>query len=55
MKVKEKLLESYELFKDLRKRFLNDPEFRKKLSTTCCIIEFESEKVLKSVLRFFGG
>jgi hypothetical protein len=39
---------------DLRKKFLNDPEFRKSLSTTCCIIEFKNQKMKQIILQYFG-
>lgn len=46
--------QTYELLLDLRKKFLNDAEFRKKISTTCCIIEFYNQKKRKLILKHFG-
>lgn len=37
-KAKLRLIETYELMQDLRKRFFNDPIFRKNISSTSCII-----------------
>jgi len=39
---------------NLRKKFLNDEEFRKKISTTCCIIEFSDIKYAKAVIERYG-
>ena len=50
-----RLKETYELLLDLRKRFLNDAEFRKKLSTSACIIEFQQQKKRKELLRHYGN
>ena len=49
-----KLKQTYELLVDLRKKFLNDSEFRKSISTTCCIIEFEEQHMKKRLLQHFG-
>lgn len=40
---KTKLKQTYELLIDLRKKFLNDPSFRQSISTTCCLIKFETQ------------
>lgn len=40
---KNNLIETYEVFEDLRKKFLNDSKFRKALSTRVAIIEFAGE------------
>lgn len=37
---KSDLIDTYEVFEDLRKKFLNDSKFRKALSTRVAIIEF---------------
>jgi hypothetical protein len=42
-KLKHELIENYEAFEDLRKKFLNDPKFRKALSTKVAIVEFKME------------
>ena len=55
MRDKTRLKECYELLMDLRKRFLNDAEFRKKLSTSACIIEFDQQKKRKQLLKHFGN
>jgi hypothetical protein len=39
--LKNGVIQNYELLNDLRKKFLNDSEFRKKIATSCCLIEFE--------------
>jgi hypothetical protein len=52
--VKNRLKQTYELLFDLRKKFLNDPEFRKGLATTCCLIEFRNQKVKDIILEHLG-
>ncbi len=39
--IKNELIETYEVFEDLRKKFLNDSKFRKALSSRVSIIEFK--------------
>lgn len=51
---KAKLKQLYELLIDLRKKFLNDSEFRKSISTTCCLIEFKDQKKKQQLLEYFG-
>ena len=41
--LKNGIIQNYELLNDLRKKFLNDSEFRKKIATSCCLIEFATE------------
>ena len=51
---KNKLKQTYEFLQDLRKKFLNDGQFRKGLSSTCCLIEFYDQKDKNLMLRHFG-
>lgn len=51
----------YELFEDLRKKFLAESKFRKSIATTCCLIEFQNyptgengEKKKDEILNNFG-
>jgi NADH:ubiquinone oxidoreductase subunit B-like Fe-S oxidoreductase len=39
---------------DLRKKFLTDNLFRKKLSTSCCIVELHSEKDKNFLMDKYG-
>ena len=51
---KAKLKQTFELLVDLRKKFLNDSDFRKSISTTCCIIEFKDQMMKKKLLMHYG-
>ncbi len=39
---KKDIIETYETLEDLRKKFLSDSEFRRKIATTTAIVEFAS-------------
>lgn len=51
---KNNLIETYEVFEDLRKKFLNDSKFRKALSTRVAIIEFVGEGDKRQFLEAYG-
>ena len=51
---KAKLKQLYELLLDLRKKFLNDDEFRKTISTSCCLVEFRNQAMKQKLLNHFG-
>lgn len=51
---KNKLKQSYELLQDLRKKFLNDHDFRRRISSTSCIIEFHKPNDKDLLLKHFG-
>jgi hypothetical protein len=55
VEAKENLIKTYELLLDMRKRFLNDPAFRKNLSSTSCIIEFKKASTQKTLLKLAGA
>lgn len=48
------MVENYELYEDLRKKFLTDGNFRKKISTRSAIIEFKTKRGKDAILREFG-
>lgn len=52
--LKTDLVETYELFEDLRKKFLNDSKFRKALSTRVAIVEFALENDKNLFLDAYG-
>lgn len=52
---KQKIKNLYELLIDLRKKFINDSQFRKGLATDCAIIQFKSQKIAKLIVEYFGS
>lgn len=51
---KKNIIETYETLEDLRKKFLSDSEFRRKIATTTAIVEFASESSMNLVVKNFG-
>lgn len=51
---KNNLIVTYETLFDIRKRFLNDEQFRRRLSSTCCILTFKEEKAQKIYMKNKG-
>lgn len=52
---KLRLMESLESLEDLRKKFLNEIEYRKALATTCCLVEFGTEESQKRFIKEYGN
>lgn len=50
---KNNILNGIESLKKLRGRFLEDPEYRRSISTTCVLIEFKSSEQQKEFLNYF--
>ena len=50
---KKYILETYQLLLDLKKRFLNDSEFRKTLTTSSCLIQFKNKAMQQEMLDLF--
>jgi len=51
---KTKLIEMVEELEDFQKRFLAEVLFRRRLSTTCCIIEFRNQQSRDKFLKRYG-
>lgn len=52
---KQAIIQTYQILSDLRKKFLTDGNFRKKLATASCLVEFYQEKGKDWLLERYGN